>query len=597
MLIKEKLKRLRQLMEKYGLDAYLIPGSDPHQSEYPAEYWKDRQWISGFSGSAGIAIVTRNHAGLWTDSRYFIQATKQLEGSEFVLHKQYTRQPEEYLGWLLANLDEGAIVGIDGNILSIEHYRKYRQMFEPAHIKVNIEHQLLKHIWDERPALPEEKAFDHPVKFAGLSRAEKLLKTRTAMSESGASYLVLSTLDEIAWTFNLRGMDIKYFPVPMCFALVGSERSWLFIDLLKVSASLEEMLRQDQIALHPYDDFPVALNEIVQASDTVMIDPAQTSTLVMQLFEDSKVIFQEVPSKSLKAVKNQTETTWIRQAMIVDGIALVKHQVWLRNVLRDKPVSEFDTGHKIAQFRSENKYYQQESFSPIVGFNSNGAIVHYSAPENGSAEIDGPNGVLLIDCGAQYEIGTTDITRTWCFGQPTAEQKKRYTQVLKGHIAVSKAVFPEGTRGIQLDTLARQYLWADGVDYGHGTGHGVGYFLNVHETPHGISPGLHERGTSVLEKGVTVTNEPGYYKEGAFGIRIENMLLVIPYSGPGEGNFLQFETLTLFPIDKELIEVNDLSEGEKDWLNQYHLMVFDRLSPFLEGEELSWLEERCSPIN
>jgi len=587
------LKHLRQALRAHGLDAYVIPTSDPHQSEYVAEHWKTREWISGFSGSAGIVVITQDHAGLWTDSRYFLQAENQLDGSEFVLHKQQSTGTPEHVTWLAEHLPKGSTVGIDGYLFSVGQLRHFEKHLQSKGIDIQTNVDVIAEIWKDRPALPLDPIFEYDVTYAGESRADKLNRIREKMSKQGADYHLITTLDDIAWALNIRGKDVEANPVAISYLVVGKEIAYLFINAAKVPDEIKTNLNKDGVILKPYD----AIESFLQQLEApILVDDRSISVRLYKAIREDQIIKGDNITLLLKAIKNSTEITHLREAMRKDGVALLRFFRWLEQESQHRTVSEFEAGRKLDEFRAAQGNYFGESFTAIVGYNANGAIVHYRPEEGSSAEIQS-EGILLLDSGGQYLEGTTDITRTIALGTPTEEQKRHYTLVLKGHIALAKAKFPTGTTGVQLDTLARQFLWNQGLNFGHGVGHGVGFFLSVHEPPQGFTPSPNnQRGSTPHEPGMLTSNEPGFYKTGEYGIRIENLVLCVEAEENEFGKFLQFETLTLFPIDTTLIDSSLLTQEEKNWFNDYQHRVFNELAPRLEGEEVAWLSRKCDEI-
>ncbi len=588
--VNDKIQAIRSQMLNQQLDAYLIPSSDPHQSEYVATHWKSREWASGFSGSAGILIITTKHAGLWTDSRYFIQAEQELTGSNIILHRQMVPHAPEHIQWLTDELPEGARVGCDGWLFSVNQVRSLQKAFYSKKIELEIQHDFISEIWEDRPEMPDGLAKEHSVHFAGKSRSEKLGLIRSEMKKKQASHYLITTLDDIAWLFNLRGTDVDYNPVLIAYALIGEGIATLFIQSNKVPAALQETLRNDGVLLKEYSEIEKALRELSD-QDQLLVNKASLNIRLFQNIASDVLLEGPNIAAQLKAIKNETEIKHIRRAMEKDGVALTRLYRWLAATLKTRKVSEVELGEKLAAFRAEQPDYASESFPAIVGYKENGAIVHYHAQPDDCAEI-AQEGMLLVDSGGQYTDGTTDITRTITLATPSSEEKENFTRVLKGMIALSQAVFPVGTKGIQLDSLARQFLWEAHLNYGHGTGHGVGFFNNVHEAPQGISPVPGGRSLVPLKAGMLTSNEPGYYKEEAYGIRIENLVLTINSSE----EFLCFETMTLFPIDQHLIDRALMTPSEITWLNNYHHMVKERLSPHLTEEEKIWMADKCQAL-
>ena len=593
--IQARISALRKLMKYHRFDAYIIPSTDPHQSEYIAEHWQSRVWFSGFTGSAGTLVITHDHAGLWTDSRYFIQAEQQLLNSPITLHKQGVPHAPEHIAWLGSHLPDGSTIACDGMLFSAYQISVLNRRLEPFGISIDTEYDLVSPVWEERPKLPDAPIFEHAVEFTGKSRREKMDLGLKQLEHKYFDFYFLSTLDDIAWLLNIRGKDVDFNPVAICYLILGKTVSYLFIDPAKVSDALKQSLNADGIIIKPYAKIIDFLPELA-SSNKIVVDNRSTSISLYEKIPGRNLILGQNVVQHLKAIKNPTEVSHIRKAMIKDGVALTKLYYWLEQELQQNPVTEYELAQKLAYFRSTQEGYHGESFAAIVGYNGNGAIVHYRPMSDTSASII-KEGILLLDSGGQYVDGTTDITRTIALGTPTKEQKREYTLVLKGHIALATIQFPEGTKGMQLDTLARMHLWKQGLNYGHGTGHGVGYFLNVHEPPQGFATNpATSRGTTSFKEGMFTSNEPGFYKEGAYGIRIENLMLCIAGAETDFGRFLKFESLTLFPIATDLIEMDLLNQEEKDWLNSYHEKVLEQLAPQLEGAELAWLKERCKAI-
>lgn len=592
MTINERLTALRSSMKSHHIHAYIIPSSDPHQSEYVPDHFKSRAWISGFTGSAGTVVVTLNEAGLWTDSRYFIQAESQLEGTGIDLHKVKGTKSEQPIDWIIKNLENEQTIGMDGRLFSTKQIALFEKKIKDKGLNLALNLDLISDIWIDRPILPPDLVYDLDVSLAGETRTSKLKRIREIMKEQDAAYHLITTLDDIAWVFNIRGTDVTYNPVTIAYALISDKDAKLYIDPSKATEELTRKLLKDGVIITPYHKIWEDLNKLSDDS-SILIDEQTINHNLFRAINCEK-INKPLPSIAMKAVKNKIEIEHFRKVMIKDGVALTKFYIWLENHL-DEGYTEYDLTQKIIEFRNTQDDYQMESFGAIVGYKGNGAIVHYSPHPETSALIKN-TGVLLIDSGGQYLDGTTDITRTVSLGDETQEEKDAYTRVLKGNIALDKAIFPEGTLGVQLDTLARQFLWANNLDYGHGTGHGVGFFLNVHEGPQGFASGIVGRSKHTIDLNMVTTNEPGYYETGKFGIRIENCLLTIEKGETDSGKFLGFETLTLFPIETSLIDFNLLTKEEVTWLNNYHQKVFDALAPNLDKEEQEWLKIKCAPI-
>lgn len=592
--INSRISALRQQMQAQKLDAYVIPSSDPHQSEYVAEHWKSRSWISGFTGSAGLVVVTHTHAGVWTDSRYFLQAEEELANSEMVLHKQGIPHAPEHIQWLKDNVPSNGKVGCDGMLFAVSQIRSMANSFYEKKIDIDTNQDLIPAIWADRPPLPNNQIFEHDTKFAGKSRTEKLTEIRVEMTKSEADFHLVSTLDDIAWIFNVRSNDVECNPVTIAYAIIGHETAYLFIAAEKVGEDLKEKLRDEGIFIKPYENIKEYLSNL-PTGKAILVDPSTTSNNLYTAIPKNQIKKGKTISRYLKAIKNDVELEHINSAMLKDGVALTKLYRWIEKEVQTRSIPEVEVAEQLISYRKAQGDYFGESFSAIVGYKGNGAIVHYRPMPETCASIKN-EGILLLDSGGQYLNGTTDITRTTALGTPTDEQKRNFTLVLKGHIALATIKFPKGTKGIQLDTLARMHLWQQGLNYGHGTGHGVGFFLNVHEPPQGFAESISLRGTTVFETGMFTSNEPGFYKTGEYGIRIENLIVTTEAEKTPYGEFLQFKTVTLFPIDLALIDETVLTNGEKEWLNNYHQEVYDKLSPLLDETERTWMKEKCRAI-
>ncbi|MBX2928967.1 MAG: aminopeptidase P family protein [Saprospiraceae bacterium] len=591
----QKIALLREAMHREGISAYLVPSADPHQSEYVADHWKSREWLSGFSGSAGILAVTPDHAGLWTDSRYFLQAEKELAGSGVVLHRQVVPHAPEHVQWLAENLPQGSTLGLDGRLFSLGQLRYLTRNFHHKNIEINSGLDLVAGIWHNRPPLPASPVFEMPPDYTGHSREEKLARIRATMATRQADAYLVSTLDDIAWTLNIRAADVDFNPLCISYLIIGEKTAHWFVPEGKVSEALRQTLLTDGVVLHPYEETEQWLQRLPKG-EKIFVDTTTVSVRLFQAIPDEQTVQGDNLVQPMKALKTEGEIAQLRRAMRKDGAALTRLFRWLETELRQRPVAEYEVASKISELRAAQGEYIGESFGAIVGYNANGAIVHYGPTESDSALIR-PEGILLFDSGGQYLHGTTDITRTVALGEPSAEQIRANTAVLKGHIALAAAWFPKGTRGVQLDTLARMHLWREAKNYGHGTGHGVGFFLSVHEGPQGISPSATtSRGLCALEPGMLTSNEPGYYEPGQYGIRIENLILCVEAAQTNSGRFFRFETLSFFPIDLRLIDPALLDPTEKEWLNDYHAQVLRELAPLLATEEAAWLEERCRPV-
>ncbi|MBK7232266.1 MAG: aminopeptidase P family protein [Saprospiraceae bacterium] len=590
----EAILALRAQMKTHGIDAYILPTADPHQSEYLPEYYAGRVWISGFKGSAGTVVVTQDHAGLWTDGRYFIQAESELVGSEFVMHKLVVQTQAEYLDWCIANLSPGQTVGCDFWCISFGQLANFDAKLKEAGLILKDCGDLLKDVWTSRPSLPKSPVYLFEDHFAGESRDSKLKRIRLEMKNKKANHLLISALDEVAWALNLRGSDVHCNPVFVAYLLIDEEKAQLFIDPSKLQTDTVELLKSAGVHVQAYDSI---LGKIQKIRDgLIWIDPSNINCKIALQIPAGSIYSAPSPVMLAKALKNEVEISHIRRAMEKDCHALIQAFIWLEETLQSgQTPTEYEFAMKIKACRASQKDYVGESFDAIIGYRSNGAIIHYKPDPTHSKKIN-PEGILLVDSGGQYLDGTTDITRTIALSPVSDEIKKINTAVLKGNISLSRAVFPAATKGIQLDLLARQYLWQQLLNYGHGTGHGVGFFMNVHEPPQGFVAVWNQRGSAELQPGMLTSNEPGFYQEGEFGIRIENLVLTIPAGQSEYGEFLKFETMTLFPIDTHLIYFPDLDRSSIDWLNAYHEKVFNRVSPYLNEKEKNWLQEKCKQV-
>lgn len=593
-IINNRLAALRLNMKAENIAAFIVPSSDPHQSEYLASHWQFRQWITGFTGSAGVFFITETHAGLSTDSRYFIQAEEELSTNEVVLHKQKIAHAPQVIPWLIEHLNTGDTIGIDPQLFSIAQINNYKKQLADTGLSLQFSSDLIKKTWVDRPSLPNDKIFDFDVSYAGSSRLEKINKIRAKMQEDRIDYHLITTLDDIAWIFNIRGSDIESNPVAMAYAVIGKDTALLFAEEEKFESSLLHQLHAEGISVRPYLSISSYL-EVLGEQERVLLAPGKTNAYLYDSIKSAQIIRGDTISTAMKAIKHPVEVEHIKAAMLKDGVALTRLFRWLETTLQDRSVKETEVATQLAQFRKEQGDYHGESFSAIVGYQGNGAIVHYRAQEATCADIL-PEGILLLDSGGQYLNGTTDITRTIALSPPTDIQKRDYTLVLKGHISLATLRFPHGTRGNQMEVLARRPLWQYGLNYGHGTGHGVGFFLNVHEGPQALSPANKGKAAEVFEAGMFTSNEPGFYKTGEYGIRIENLVLCVEDQETEFGKFLKFETLSLFPIDTTLIDFSLLTKEEVQWLNDYHAEVFEKLSPLLSQAESRWLQEKCKAV-
>ena len=588
---KEKIEQLRDLMKKNRIDTYIVPSSDPHISEYLPDYWKSRSWISGFTGSAGTFAITQKKAALWTDSRYFLQAEKELSDTGIELCKLGLPDTLSLEGWIVLKLKKGNTVGFDGSVFQTNQAKGIIDSLQKSGINCNSSIDLISPIWRHRPELPKGKAFIQELKYTGKSVSEKISEVRKIMLSKCASAYLICALDEVNWIYNIRGNDISYNPVSLSYGYIDENQAILFIDTAKIDEKLANHLNEQGVTVKSYSKVDKQLAKL-DKKDSIFIDPTKTNFhLYSSIPSKVKIIESTGIVTELKAHKNSVELEGFRSAMVEDGIALVEFFFWLDENLGKIRITETLIAEKLAEFRSKRVDFVSESFSSIVGYADHGAIVHYSASKETEYEIK-PKGFLLIDSGGQYRNGTTDITRTIYLSEPTEEEKNDFTLVLKGMIQLSMIKFPAGTRGSQLDTLARMAMWSKYINYGHGTGHGVGSFLNVHEGPMQIRPDNH----LPIEIGEVLSNEPGLYRQGKHGIRTENLITCVPDTENEFGEFLKFETLTLCPIDTIAIKIDMLLAEEKEWLNSYHQMVCKKLSSSLNKEHKEWLKEKTKKI-
>ena len=589
--IKERIHALRMTFRPNNIKAFIIPSTDPHLSEYVAPYWMSREWISGFTGSAGTAVILMDKAGLWTDSRYFLQAEKELEGSGITLYKEMLPETPSITKFLCQNLKPGESVSIDGKMFSVQQVEQMKEDLAPYQLQVNLFGDPLKNIWKDRPSMPDAPAFIYDVKYAGKSCGEKVAAIRTELKKKGIFALFLSSLNEIAWTLNLRGSDVHCNPVIVSYLLVTQDEVVYFISPEKITQEVNEYLQEQQVSLRKYDEAESFLNSFT--GENILIDPKKTNYAIYSAINPAcKVVRGESPVTLLKAIRNEQEIAGIHHAMQRDGVALVKFLKWLEASVLSGKETELSVDRKLHEFRAAQPLYMGESFDTIAGYKEHGAIVHYSATEESDVTLQS-KGFLLLDSGAQYLDGTTDITRTIALGELTEEEKTDYTLILKGHIALAMAKFPAGTRGAQLDVLARMPIWSHGMNFLHGTGHGVGHFLSVHEGPQSIR--MNEN-PIVLQPGMVTSNEPGVYKAGSHGIRTENLTLVCKDKEGMFGEYFKFETITLCPICKKGIIKEMLTAEEVKWFNDYHQTVYKKLSPSLNEEEKKWLLEATKAI-
>lgn len=591
--INQRLESLREVMRREHLSAFIFPSTDAHQSEYVADHWQGRTWISGFNGSAGTAVVTMKSAALWTDSRYFLAAEEQLKGTEFQLMKLKIEGTPTISEWLAQELqDENAEVGLDGMVNSYhETMGLIADLRKSGGITVRTNLDPLGLIWTDRPAIPANPVEIQPMEFAGESVASKIFRIRTALRQRHADGMLISALDDIAWTLNLRGTDVHCVPVFVSYLLISSQQVSLYVDSAKINDEVKAYLTENGISLYPYNKVAEGLERYSEYN--ILLDGDETSYFLWKTVKCQEIIAGNSPVPAMKAQKNDREIAGFRQAMLRDGVAMVKFLRWLKPAVEAGGQTEISIDRKLTSLRAEQHLFRDISFDTIAGYQAHGAIVHYEATPETDVALK-PEGLILIDSGAQYQDGTTDITRTIALGPVTDEMKHVYTLVLKGHIQLELAKFPDGASGTQLDALVRECMWREGYNYLHGTGHGVGSYLSVHEGPHQIRM---EWKPTPLRAGMTVTDEPGLYLSGKFGVRIENTLLIKDYQTTEFGKFLQMESLTLCPIDLTPVDFSMLQPEEIEWLDTYHRDVFEKLSPYLEGEDLEWLREATRPVD
>ena len=590
-IINERIVALRAHIAKENIQAFIIPSTDPHLSEYVAPHWQSREWISGFTGSAGTVVVTAKEAGLWTDSRYFLQADRQIEGTGIALYKEMLPETPSIPAFLSSLLQKGDTVGIDGKMFSADEVQHLQRELRQSGIHVKSIADPMQLLWSDRPAMPLAPAFVYDTKYAGKSFTEKLSAVRKKMKAAGAESLLLSALDEIAWLLNIRGSDVHCNPVVVSYLLIERYEIHCFIQPQKVTAELASYFKANGISIHGYKEIEDYLSNT--HAESILVNPVKTNYAIYSaICPTCRIINGTSPIALLKAVRNEQEIIGIHAAMQRDGIALVRFLKWLEEAVPAGRETEISVDRKLHEFRAAQPLYMGESFDTIAGYKEHGAIVHYEATPETDVALK-PEGFLLLDSGAQYLDGTTDITRTIALGNLTEEEKLDYTLILKGHIALAMAVFPEGTRGAQLDVLARMPIWQQHMNYLHGTGHGVGHFLNVHEGPQSIR--MNENPIP-LQPGMITSNEPGVYKAGSHGIRTENLVLTVPAGEGMFGNYLKFETITLCPICRKGIIKELLTAEEIKWLNKYHQTVYEKLAPDLNNDEREWLKEACKAI-
>ena len=586
----EKIVALRQKMSENNIDAFIIYSADPHMSEYLPAEWQERTWLSGFTGSAGFVVITHNKAGLWTDGRYFVQAPIELQGSGIDLFKDGMDGTPNYIDWIISEIPENGTVAVNAIATSHANWEMLTEKLSAKNRKL-VDLPLLKDIWiDRNQNATKNPVFVHPVSRAGKSVNEKLIDIRNKMEELGASVHIISSLDDVAWTLNLRGSDVQSNPVFLGYIILTKNEAKLFVDLDKLDVESRKQMDDSCVKMFPYEEFFNDLNNI--RNEKILISPNSNQSIFETLKENNTFIKAPVPGNLMKAIKNSTELEGFRTVMQRDGVAMVKFLYWLTHTAGRENLNEFTIGEKLRGFRAEGKNFVGESFGSIVGFKENGAIMHYSAPKEGSKDVTNVD-TILVDSGGQYLEGTTDITRTFALGTPSAEFKTDCTLALKGMIQLSMVKFPKGTRGVQLDAFARMALWKEGKDYNHGTGHGVGSFMNVHEGPQNIRKDMNMQ---ELIPGMVLSNEPGFYYENHYGIRHENLFAVTEQETTDYGTFYNFETLTICPFDRNVIDIDLLTQPEKDWMNNYHNWCKEKLENDLEGEVKDWFLEQVKPL-
>jgi len=593
---RKRLAGVRALMKKKKIYALILPSGDPHLGEYVPDHWRVIQWITGFSGSAGTIVITGSFAGLWTDSRYFIQAEEQLRDTGFQLVRLRVPHTPEHIEWLRANVGKGKTVAVDGRLISAGSMRSLKENLAPKGIRLNLKADLVTPLWKDRPAIPAEKAFSLPLRYTGESRREKISRVREKMTEIGADYQLLTSVDDIMWLLNIRGKDLRYSPLLLSFALVSHDQVLFFADEEKIPGPMKSEFDRDGVVILPYDAVSSVIRTLPEGV-TLLLSPSATSATLLSAIPGSVTIKEEIsiPTR-MKAIKNKTEIKNLHDVMVRDGVALTRFFHWLEKRPGHESVTELTAAARLDGFRKEQEGYTGPSFSTIAAYNGHAALPHYVPDTSTDAEL-GKTGIFLLDSGGQYYGGTTDITRTIALSKPDRRQKKDFTLALKGTIDLAMLRFPFGTRGYQVDVLARKALWDNGLNYGHGTGHGVGSFLNVHEGPQTIGSAASGDLKTILEPGMLVSDEPAIYRQGEYGFRTENLILCTDDCETDHGRFLKFETVTLCHIDKELVEVSLLDDKELEWLNEYHEKVFRVLGKHLEPGLVAWLRKKTLPIS
>lgn len=590
-MINDRISKLRQILIEKSIDAYIIPSSDDHQSEYVGEYFKSRQWISGFTGSAGTVVVTPNSSELWADGRYHIQAANQIKGTEINLHKLGLQGVKNHVEWLHDTLKDGSKVSFNSKVISVSSFKDMKSKFKDKDIEIIPSEDFIEEIWTDRPKKPFSKVFILEDKYAGETRVSKIKRVREEMKKHGASSYIISCLDDIAWLLNIRAHDVSNYPVVISYFMIKEDMNILYIDRNKLNKDIEDELLRDGIIVKDYDEVLGDVKTI--KNQTVIIDPAKTNVWIYNSIDEGNNILEKRNlTTDMKAIKNKVELENYENCQVKDGVAMVKFIKWLKDNIGKEYMDELSVADKLENFRKEQDLFIEPSFTSISAYKDNAAMMHYAPTKENKTALE-PMGMYLIDSGGQYFDGTTDITRTISLGNLSAEEKRDFTLVLKGHIGLSNAKFLYGTTGSNLDILARKPMWDNGIDYKCGTGHGVGFLLSVHEGPHSIRP---VPNSVKLEEGMLITNEPGIYKEGKHGIRTENILVVKEFMTTDNGKFLKFEPITYCPIDLDAIDAEILTDGEKTWLNEYHKLVYDKLSSKLDEETREWLKNYTREI-
>lgn len=590
MTIQDKIGALRNEMSNEGIDAFIVYSADPHMSEYLPEEWLEREWISGFTGSAGFVVFTKDKAALWTDSRYFVQAPTELKGSGIDLMKDGEEGTPHYIDWIIENIPAGGKVGVNALATAHNNWKSLQDKFAENDIQL-VDQPLLKNIWKDRSEAAEvAPIFIHPTELAGKSVEDKLAEIREEMKKSKATQHIITALDDVAWTVNLRGADVDYNPVFLGYILVSNSDATLYVDENKIDDKVRQHLSDAKVSVKAYESFFDDLKSM--KDETILVSSTSNQSIFDAIEKDNRVVEKPAPGNLMKAIKNEAELEGFRKVMVRDGVAMVNFLYWLKHEGCKQNLSEYEVGLKLREFRAKGENFVGESFGSIIGYQGNGAIVHYSASEEGSKTVK-DEGSILLDSGGQYKEGTTDITRVLVLGDVTEEFKQNCTLVLQGMIDLSLVQFPKGTRGVQLDAIARMPLWLNSKDYGHGTGHGVGSFMNVHEGPQNIRKDMNDQ---PLIPGMVLSNEPGFYVENKYGIRHENLVAVKEVEKTDFGTFYNFETLTICPFFKDSIVPEMLTQPQKDWLNDYHAFCEEKLAPHLEGEVKEWFLEVVKPI-